>query len=71
MSRINESWSTKELVNYLSQSNEALRAENTRLMDEVERLTMNIDVIDAEIVSNGMNHYYQFMNQFNYTLKKS
>jgi len=70
MSRINESWSTKELVNYLSQSNEALRAENTRLMDEVERLTMNIDVIDAEIVSNGMNHYYQFMNQFNYTLKK-
>jgi len=71
MSRQNETWSTKELVNYLSQSNEALRAENTRLMDEVERLTMNIDVIDAEIVSNGMNHYYQFMNQFNYTLKKS
>jgi len=70
MSRINESWSTKELVNYLSQSNEALRAENTRLMDQVERLTMNIDVIDAEVVSNGMNHYYQFMNQFNYTLKK-
>jgi hypothetical protein len=71
MSRINESWSTKELVNYLSQSNEALRAENTRLMDENERLLNNIEVIDAEIVSNGMNHYYQFMNQFNYTLKKS
>jgi hypothetical protein len=71
MSRINETWSTKELVNYLSQSNEALRAENTRLMDENERLLNNIEVVDAEIVSNGMNHYYQFMNQFNYTLKKS
>jgi hypothetical protein len=71
MSRINESWSTKELVNYLSQSNEALRAENTRLMDENERLLNNIEVIDAEVVSNGMNHYYQFMNNFNYTLKKS
>ena len=70
MSRINETWSTKELVNYLSQSNEALRAENTRLMDENERLLNNIEVVDAEIVSNGMNHYYQFMNQFNYTLKK-
>ncbi len=71
MSRINETWSTKELVNYLSQSNEALRAENTRLMDENERLLNNIEVVDAEIVSNGMNHYYQFINQFNYTLKKS
>ena len=71
MSRQNETWSTKELVNYLSQSNEALRAENTRLMDENERLLNNIEVVDAEIVSNGMNHYYQFMNQFNYTLKKS
>jgi hypothetical protein len=71
MSRINETWSTKELVNYLSQSNEALRAENTRLMDENERLLNNIEVVDAEIVSNGMNHYYQFMNNFNYTLKKS
>jgi len=71
MSRQNENWSTKELVNYLSQSNEALRIENSRLMDEVERLTMNIEVIDAEVVSNGMTHYYQFMNNFNYTLKKS
>jgi hypothetical protein len=71
MSRINETWSTKELVNYLNQSNEALRAENTRLMDENERLLNNIEVVDAEIVSNGMNHYYQFMNNFNYTLKKS
>ena len=71
MSRQNENWSTKELVNYLSQSNEALRIENARLMDENERLLMNIEVIDAEVVSNGMNQYYQFMNQFNYTLKKS
>jgi len=69
MSKQNENWSTKELVNYLNQSNEALRIENSRLMDEVERLTMNIEVIDAEVVSNGMNHYYQFMNNFNYTLK--
>jgi hypothetical protein len=66
----NENWGTKELVHYLSQSNEALRVENSRLLDEVERLTNNIDVIDAEIVSNQMNHYYQFMNNFNYTLKK-
>lgn len=71
MSRLNENWSTKELVNYLSQSNEALRIENSRLMDENERLLNNIEVIDAEVVSNGMAHYYQFMNQFNYTLKKS
>ena len=70
MSRQNENWSTKELVNYLSQSNEALRIENARLMDENERLMMNIEVIDAEVVSNGMNQYYQFMNHFNYTLKK-
>lgn len=70
MSRLNENWSTKELVNYLSQSNEALRIENSRLMDENERLLNNIEVIDAEVVSNGMNHYYQFMNNFNYTLKK-
>ena len=66
----NENWSTKELVNYLSQSNEALRIENKRLMDENERLTMNIEVHDVEVVSNGMAHYYQFVNNFNYTLKK-
>jgi hypothetical protein len=65
----NESWSTKELVNYLSQSNEALRIENSRLLDEVERLTMGIEVIDAQIVSNGMDSYYQYLNNFNYTLK--
>ena len=69
MSRQNESWANKDLVNYLNQCNEALRMENTRLMDENERLTMNIEVQDAEVVSNGMSHYYQFMNQFNYTHK--
>ena len=69
MSRQNENWANKDLVNYLNQCNEALRIENTRLMDENERLTMNIEVIDAEVVSNGMAHYYQFMNNFNYTLK--
>ena len=66
----NENWGTKELVNYLSQSNEALRIENSRLLDQVERLTNNIEIYDAEVVSNQMNHYYQFMNNFNYTLKK-
>lgn len=71
MSKQNENWSTKELVNYLNQSNEALRIENARLMDENERLLNNIKVIDAEVVTNGMNHYYKFINQFNYTLKKS
>ena len=69
MSRQNENWANKDLVNYLNQCNEALRLENTRLMDENERLTMNIEVLDAEVVSNGMAHYYQFMNNFNYTLK--
>jgi hypothetical protein len=69
MSKQNENWATKDLVNFLSQSNEALRLENSRLMDENERLMMNIEVHDAEIVSNGMAHYYQFMNNFNYTLK--
>ena len=67
--KANENWSTKELVNYLSQSNEALRIENSRLLDEVERLTMSIEVIDAEVVSNGMGNYYQYLNNFNYTLK--
>jgi predicted esterase YcpF (UPF0227 family) len=65
----NENWSTKELVNYLSQSNEALRIENSRLLDEVERLTMNIEVHDAQIVCNTMGGYYEFLNNFNYTLK--
>ena len=71
MSKQNENWGTKDLLNYQSQRIEALRLENSRLMDEVERLMMDIEVQDAEVVSNGMAHYYQFMNQFNYTLKKS
>ena len=67
--RENETWGTKELVSYLNQSNEALRIENTRLLDEVERLTMNIEVHEAEVVCNQMAGYYTFMNNFNYTLK--
>ena len=47
-----ENWSTKELVNYLNQSNEALRIENARLMDEIERLTNSIEVCDAVVVAN-------------------
>jgi hypothetical protein len=64
-----ENWGTKELVNYLSQSNEALRIENSRLLDEVERLTMNIEVHDAQIVSNQLGDYYNYINKINYTLK--
>ena len=51
----------EDLINYLSQSNEALRLENSRLMDEVERLTNNIEVHDAIIMSqeyNQANYYY-------------
>lgn len=51
----------EDLINYLSQSNEALRLENSRLMDEVERLTNNIEVHDAIIMSqeyNRANYYY-------------
>ena len=66
----NENTGTKELVHFLSLSNEVLRMENTRLMDENERLTNNIEVHDAMVVSNGMDGYYQFMNHFNYILKK-
>ncbi len=66
----NENWSTKELFNFLSQSNEALRIENARLLDEVERLTSGIEIHDAQIVSNQMSGYYEFINNFNYTLKK-
>ena len=65
----NENWGTKELVHYLSLSNEALRMENARLLNEVERLTNNIEVYDAEIVSNNMGTYYKYMNTFNTTLK--
>jgi len=69
MSRRFESSSNDELLNYYSQSNEALRLENARLMDLNERLTMCIEVRDAEVVSNGMAGYYNFINNFNYTLK--
>ena len=50
----------EDLINYLSQSNEALRLENSRLMDEVERLTNNIEVHDAIIMSQEYNkaNYY-------------
>jgi hypothetical protein len=51
----------EDLINYLRHANEALRLENTRLMDEVERLTNNIEVHDAIIVSqeyNQANYYY-------------
>ena len=70
MSTQNENWGSKDLINYQSQRIEALRLENTRLMDENERLINSIEVVDAQLVSNEMNHYYQFMNNFNYTLKK-
>ena len=51
----------EDLINYLNQANEALRIENARLMDQVERLTNNIEVHDAIIVSqeyNQSNYYY-------------
>jgi len=70
MSTQNENWGSKDLVNYQSQRIEALRLENTRLMDENERLINSIEVVDAQLVTSDMQHYYQFMNNFNYTLKK-
>jgi len=51
----------EDLINYLNQANEALRLENARLMDQVERLTNNIEVHDAIIMSqeyNEANYYY-------------
>lgn len=51
----------EDLINYLNQANEALRLENARLMDQVERLTNNIEVHDAIIMSqeyNQANYYY-------------
>jgi YHS domain-containing protein len=67
----NENWSTKELVNFLNQSNEALRIENKRLMDEVERMTMNIEVHNAEIISDyyGQNFYTFTKSNTNTTFK--
>ena len=70
MSKQNENWGIKDLLNYQNQRIEALRLENTRLMDENERLINSIEVVDAMTVGNEMSHYYQFMNNFNYTLKK-
>lgn len=63
MLKDNENCSTKELVTFLNASNEALRQENLRLMDEIERLTNNIEVHDAEIISNygpKINYIYNF-----------
>ena len=58
----NENWGTKELVSYLNAANEALRIENSRLLDEVERLTNSIEVHDAEIVSNDVQFNYIYNN---------
>lgn len=60
-----------DLINYLTSSIEALRLENSRLMDENERLINNIEVIDAQIIThqNNIGAYYNFMNNFNYQLK--
>ena len=65
--------SNDDLINYLTSSIEALRIENARLLDENERMTNNIEVIDAELVThqNGLGGYYNFMNNFNYQLKST
>lgn len=65
----NENFSSKELFNYLSQSNEALRIENLRLIDEVERLTMNIEVHHAEIVCDYYNQNFYTFTQTNTNFK--
>lgn len=65
----NENFSSKELFNYLSQSNEALRIENLRLIDEVERLTMNIEVHHAEIVSDYYNQNFYTFTETNTNFK--
>ena len=51
--KANEKTSNDELVSYLNASNEALRMENLRLMSQVERLANNLEVLDAEYVSNN------------------
>jgi hypothetical protein len=63
--------STEETIRFLSESNEALRIENTRLMSKMERMLNNIEVHEAEILThnNGLGEYYNFINNFNYTLK--
>jgi hypothetical protein len=62
----NENWGTKEAMHFLSQSNEALRTENRRLLDEIERLTNSMEVLDAEIVSN---QYYGCKVNYNFNTK--
>jgi hypothetical protein len=65
----NENWGTKETMHFLSLSNEALRIENARLLDEVERLTNNIEVHDAEILDYNMDNQNKYITYLNYTLK--
>ena len=67
----NETWGSKELVNFLTQRAEALRIENLKLQSELDKLTMAIEVCDAQNVANEMGNYYNFMEQFNYTLKNN
>jgi hypothetical protein len=67
MSKQNESWGNKEVVEFLTLSNNALIIENQRLKDKIEALINRVEVTDAELVSN---HYYEFINNFNYKLKK-
>jgi len=70
MAKAHENLGSKEVNHFLHLRIEALRIENSRLMDENERLINSIEVVDAMTVGNEMSHYYQFMNNFNYTLKK-
>ena len=65
----NENWGTKETMHFLSLSNEALRIENARLLDEVERLNNNIEVHDAEILDYNMDNYNKYITNLTYTLK--
>lgn len=67
MSKEHERWGIKEVIEFLTLSNNALQLEIKRLKDENQRLINKVEVTDAELVSN---HYYEFMNNFNYTLKK-
>ena len=69
MSKQNENWGTKETLNFLSQSNEALRIENLRLTNEIDRLISNIQIFDAQTISNQTEQNYAYQS-FNYTLTK-
>ena len=64
-----ENWGTKETLNFLSLSNEALRVENLRLMSEIDRLISNIEICDAREVSNLIVGHYETNNNFTYTFK--